>query len=215
MQQRDDLRKKLITYLQDACAMEHQLTQVLEGQVKDTADYPQIQARVQQHLEETRLHEQRMTQRLAAYNEKPSGAKSVGANLTGALLGALASGRSDSLAKTARDDYMAEHMEIAAYELLISTAELCGDQETIVSCQANLRDEVRMANWLEQHLPDTIVYSFQKEHIALSDSEIPTLRQNVMNALKQAKAGMEYETNADVAPSPIDMGSGDMPTNPL
>lgn len=213
MQQRDDLRNKLIVYLQDACAMEHQLVQVLEGQVKDTADYPQIQARVQQHLEETRLHEQRMEQRLAAYNEKPSGAKSVGASLTGNLLGALAAGRSDSLAKTARDDYMAEHMEIAAYELLIATADLCGDQETVVAAQANLRDELRMANWLEQHLPDTVVYSFQKEQIPLNESEIPTLRQSVLNSLQQARAGLEYASGMDV--NPIDVARTSTPPNPM
>lgn len=190
MRQNDNLRDKLITYLQDAHAMEHQITQVLEGQVKDTQKYPQIQARIQQHLDETRMHEQRMAERLSAYNEKPSSMKSAGTNLMGSLIGAAAGGRTDALSKAARDDYMTEHMEIAAYALLITTAQALGDTDTIRAAQANLADEVRMAAWLEQHLPDTVVYSFREDGIALEESQIPALENIVMQSLQQARSGL-------------------------
>lgn len=190
MRHNDNLRDKLITYLQDAHAMEHQIIQVLEGQVKDTEQYPQIQARIQQHLDETRMHEQRMAERLGAYSEKPSSVKSVGTNLIGSLIGAATGGRTDALSKAARDDYMTEHMEIAAYELLIATAQALGDMDTIRAAQANLADEVRMADWLEQHLPDTVVYSFREDGIALDDAQIPALRSVVAQSLRQARAGL-------------------------
>jgi ferritin-like metal-binding protein YciE len=193
MKQNNDLRDKLVTYLQDAYAMEHEIVQVLEGQVKDTEKYPQVQAGIQRHLEETRTHEQRMADRLKAYNEKPSGVKSIGSNIIGSLIGAAAGGRTDKMSKIARDDYMTEHMEIAAYELLITTAELFGDNETIFAAQANLRDELRMANWLEQHLPDTVVYSFREDGISVDDSQIPALRRVALESLQQAKSGLGYE----------------------
>ncbi len=192
----DNLRDKLITYLQDAHAMEHQIIQVLEGQVKDTEKYPQIQARIQQHLDETRMHEQRMADRLTAYNESPSTTKSVGSSLMGNLIGAAAGGRTDALSKLARDDYMTEHMEIAAYELLIATAQAFGDTETIRAAQANLGDEVRMGAWLEEHLPETVVYSFQEDGIAIDKAMIPEIQSVVMQSLQQARSGLTGSTMA-------------------
>lgn len=205
MRHNDDLHDKLITYLQDACAMERHIVQVLEGQVKDTADYPQIQSRVQQHLDETRMHEQRMEQRLTAYGEKRSAVKTLGTSLMGSLTGAAGGGRTDDLSKAARDDYATEHLEIAAYELLIATAQLCGDHETITAAKANLRDEVAMARWLEQHLPDTVIYSFKKDGIALDESQIPAVRQAALDGLQQARSGMSgmgdmSDTNQGMTP---------------
>jgi len=206
MRHNDNLRDKLITYLQDAHAMEHQITQALEAQVKDTAQYPQIQARIQQHLDETRQHEQRMAERLSVYGEKPSSVKSVGTNLIGSLIGAATGGRTDALSKSARDDYMTEHMEIAAYALLIATAQALGDTDTIRAAQANLADEIRMADWLEQHLPDTVVYSFREDGIALDESQIPVLQRVVEQSLRQARVGLEGWGGATEMPSATGLG---------
>lgn len=204
----DNLRVKLITYLQDAYAMEHQIIQMLEGQVKDTKQYPQIQARIQQHLDETRMHEQRMAERLNAYSEKPSSVKSFGANLIGNLIGTAAGGRTDALSKAARDDYMTEHMEIAAYELLIATAQIAGDTDTIRAAQANLSDEIRMADWLEQHLPDTVVYSFREDGIPVDDAQIPALQGIVWRSLQQARASLSGWSSVAGSPG---VGAANMP----
>lgn len=208
MAQNDNLRDKLITYLQDAYAMEHQIVQMLEGQVKDTQKYPQIQARIQQHLDETHTHEQRMADRLGAYNEKPSTTKSIGSNLMGSLVGAAAGGRTDALAKAARDDYMTEHLEIAAYAALIATAQAFGDGATIQAAQANLRDEVRMAHWLEQHMAEAVVYSFQEDGIAIDKTQIPTIQGVVAQSLQEARAGLLGAGSAD------SLASGAMPMPP-
>jgi hypothetical protein len=164
------------------------------------------------------MHEQRMADRLSAYNEKPSTAKSVGTNLMGSLIGAAAGGRTDALSKAARDDYMTEHMEIAAYELLIATAQAFGDSETIQAAQANLRDEMRMAQWLEQHLPDTVVYSFQEDGIALDKAQIPGIQSVVLQSLQQARAGLSgasgmggMASSADALPMPPATGLGRNP----
>ncbi|HZC05635.1 MAG TPA: DUF892 family protein [Ktedonobacterales bacterium] len=215
----DNLRDKLITYLQDAHAMEHQIVQVLEGQVKDTEKYPQIQARIQQHLDETHMHEQRMADRLASFNESPSTTKSVGTSLMGNLIGAAAGGRTDALSKAARDDYMTEHMEIAAYELLIATAQAFGDTETIQAAQANLRDEVRMADWLEQHLPETVIYSFQEDGIAIDKAAIPGIQSVVLQSLQQARAGLSggrsSMAGSNMANTMNSVGSGVAPSGTM
>lgn len=206
MAQNDNLRDKMITYLQDAYAMEHQIIQMLEGQVKDTQKYPQIQARIQQHLDETHTHEQRMADRLSAYNEKPSTTKSIGSNLMGSMVGAAAGGRTDALAKAARDDYMTEHLEIAAYGALISTAQAFGDTATIQAAQANLRDEVRMAHWLEQHIAEAVVYSFQEDGIAIDKSQIPSIQGVVTQSMQQARSGLSGMGMADNMPAATGLG---------
>lgn len=197
MAQSDDLRAKLIDWLQDAHAMEHQITQTLEGQVKDTERYPQIQSRIQQHLDETRVHEQRMADRLNAYQAKPSGMQSVGAKLIGGLMGAAGGARSDPLVKMARDDYVTEHMEIAAYGALIAAAQAYGDTETIQAARANLRDEWSMSSWLEEHLADAVLYQFQADGINLDASVAPTVQSAVMQSMRQThSAGGSTSTGA-------------------
>src|SRR3954453_19171381 len=46
----------VIAWLNDAHALELNLAQVLEHRVNDTKDHPHIQARIQQHLDQTRRH---------------------------------------------------------------------------------------------------------------------------------------------------------------
>lgn len=185
MAQSDDLRGKLVNWLQDAYAMEHHIVQTLEGQVKATAGHPDVQERVQQHLDESRQHEQRMADRLEAYEVKPSGMKSVGATVAGSLMGMAGGAHSDPLVKMARDDYMTEHMEIAAYGALIAAAQAYGDTETIQAAQANLRDEWRMSDWLERHLADAVLYQFQEDGVNVDASLTPTIQSVVAQSLLQ------------------------------
>jgi hypothetical protein len=137
-----------------------------------------------------------MEQRLAAYNKKPSGLKSALSNLMGNLQGGMSGARSDSLAMTARDDYVAEHFEIASYGLLLSTAQLFGDQETVRACQLNIQDEIRMVQWLQQRLVETGFMSLREDGI-----NIP------QGALQSAQAAVQP------ALQPLGMGNLGMPPN--
>jgi hypothetical protein len=49
-----------LAWLNDAYALERSLEQVLEHRVKDAQDHPNMQARVRQHLEETRRQAERL-----------------------------------------------------------------------------------------------------------------------------------------------------------
>lgn len=161
----NDLKDKLVTYIQDAYAIENQIVDVLEKHIDDAKGFPDIQAMISRHLEETKQHRQRMEERLSAYNEKPSAVKGAASSLMGSLLGAVSGGRTDTLAKNTRDEYVTEHMEIAAYGLLMTTAQAYGDTETIQACELNLRDEVRMASLLEQQFPRVALLSLQQDKI--------------------------------------------------
>lgn len=184
----DKLKDKLITYLQDAAAMEHQIADTLKQQVSDTKQWPEIQQRIQQHLDATNIHHQRMVDRLKAYSESPSNVKSALAAMMGNLVGATAGARSDALAKEARDDYTIEHMEIAAYELLITTAAAYGDTATVHACELNLRDEVDMARWLERNLPRTALLSFAQDGIQIPQGDSITAEQTALRLVQQARS---------------------------
>lgn len=180
------LRDKLITYLEDAYAMEHQIEEALEHQVKATQKFPDIQSRIQQHLEATKQHKMRMEERLTAYNKKPSGVKDLLSRMTGNMAGALGGSRPNSLAMTARDDYMIEHMEIGSYALLIATAQAFGDTATVQACEANLRDEIMMANWLENQLGQTAILSLQQDGITIPPEEMRNAQSAVTSAMQSA-----------------------------
>ncbi len=182
-----DLQKKLVTYIQDAYALENQIVQVLEGHVKDADKHPDVQQMIQMHLDETKQHRQRMEECLNAYGEKPSAIKSMGANMMGGLLGAVSGGRTDTLAKNARDEYVTEHMEIAAYEMLITTAAAAGDQNTIQACQMNLADEVRMAKLLEKNMPRVVLLGYQDDGIQAPSGSWSQAEQAGVSSVQQAE----------------------------
>lgn len=54
--------------------------------------------------------------------------------------------RSGSLAS-----YTFEQMEIVSYKILIAAAEHAGDRETKRVCETILKQELAMAQWLDEH----------------------------------------------------------------
>jgi ferritin-like metal-binding protein YciE len=190
MQSDSDFRDKLISYISDAYAMERQIEEQLEHQVKETQRFPDIQMRIQEHLDATKQHRERMEQRLDFYQHKPSSVKGAVSGMMGNLVGALSAARTDTLAKIARDDYMVEHLEIAAYELLIATAQAFGDTDTVRACELNLADEVRMASWLEDNLGKTAIRSLQQDGIAIDDPSVIAANDAARRALRSARLGL-------------------------
>jgi ferritin-like metal-binding protein YciE len=60
----------------------------------------------------------------------------------------------DEIVKGAMASYTFEHMEIAAYRVLIAAAEALGDAQTKSTCERILKEELSMASDLEASLPD-------------------------------------------------------------
>ena len=166
----EKLKDKLVKYIEDAYAMEHQRVQTLERHVDQAKAFPTIQQRLREHLAVTEQHKQRMEARLRTYGKSPSGLKEALSEIMGSTAGVVASARPDTLTMTARDEYVAEHMEVASYTLLITTARAYGDEETVRACELNLRDEIAMQAWLAQHLPEAALISLQQDGITIPQS---------------------------------------------
>ena len=140
-----DLHDKLVDYIQDAHAMEQNVLKMLDSMIENTDDEVTL-ALLRHHHAETEQHEARLARRLETIGEGTSGRKQAQTMIGGALKSVVDSVRGDKPAKNARDGYVTEHVEIAAYELLERLAIRAGDHETAEIARHNRADEQAMAD---------------------------------------------------------------------
>lgn len=143
----------VIAWLNDAYAMENSLIQVMENHAKDAKGHATIQAKIQDHIEQTRRHAELVKSCIERLGGHTSAIKSGLSTVTGMMQGMSTGMAKDELVKNALADYAAEHFEIACYTSLISAAHAVGDGETARICRQILDDEEKMASWLEQQIP--------------------------------------------------------------
>lgn len=146
--------KQLVAWLNDAYAMEHSLAQVLRSHAADATPHPELQARGERHLEETRRHADEVARCLAFLGEKPSAVKGMMGTVMGKVQGVATGIFGDELMKNTLSDYAMEHFEIACYRSLIAAADEAGRPEIVKICEGILKEEEAMAAWLAQRLPD-------------------------------------------------------------
>lgn len=142
--------------------METGLIPILENHANDAKDYPQIQARIQQHVAETRQHANLVQGCIERHGESISAVKTSVGSLIGTVQSVATGPFEDQLVKNALTDYASENFEVACYRALIVAAQQLGDQETVRICEQILRDDQEMASWLEQNLPLTVQLMIQE-----------------------------------------------------
>jgi len=127
----ENVKERIVRYLQDAHAAETGIDDVLDGFINDTDD-PNIKAIFQQHKVETRSQAERLEARLRALGETPSGGKGF-LNMIMAKMSELMHGAHDEYDKNTQNlikAYATEHLERGMYESLYAYASAVGDQET-------------------------------------------------------------------------------------
>lgn len=152
----------LIDWLNDAHGMETALIQILEHQIKDAKDYPQVQAKLEQHLEQTRRHAQLVKGCIENFGSHTSTVKTGMATLFGQMQALSTGPAKDEMMKNALADYAVENFEVASYTSLIRAAEELGEQQTAQVCQQILQEDQAMANWIEQNLPVLVHNTLQQ-----------------------------------------------------
>ena len=144
----EKLREKLVDYIEDAHAMEQSVSRSLDSMISTTND-PEIRSMLEHHKEETTRHEQLLRERLDALGAGTSTRKET-QTVAGALLKGIGDvARTDKPGKNARDAYVTEHMEVAAYQLLERLAVRAGDQETAEVARRNCADDEAMAQKID------------------------------------------------------------------
>lgn len=158
-----DPRETLLSWLNDAYAMEKGLVQVLENHANDVKDRPEMYRKIAEHLEKTRLHAERVRECVERLGGDVSTLKTAMGAFSGFFQGRSTGMAPDELVKNAIGDYASEHLEIASYRALIAAARALGENEVVRVCEDILRDEEDMARWLEQSLP-LVVNEFLGQH---------------------------------------------------
>lgn len=146
-------KEMLIAWLNDAHGMENALIQVLEHQIKDAKDYPQVQTKLEEHLEETRRHAQIIKNCVQMLGGKTSPVKTGIATLLGQMQAVSTGAAQDEMIKNALVDYAAESFEVASYTALVHAARVMGEQQIAEVCQQILQEDEAMARWLHQNIP--------------------------------------------------------------
>ena len=146
----DKLQQKLVDYVQDAHAMEQNVSNMLDSMISTTDD-PEIVDMLRHHKQETEEHERRLRERLDALGAGPSTTKQAGAVGTALLKGVGDMARTDKPGKNARDGFVTEHMEIASYQLLERLAKRAGDAQTAEVARQNRADEEAMAQKIDSN----------------------------------------------------------------
>jgi ferritin-like metal-binding protein YciE len=145
----DKLKDKLADYVEDAHAMEQNDLKMIDSMISTTDD-PQMKEMLEDHKRETEEHERRLRARLDALGRGTSARKQAQAVGAALLKGVGDAARGDKAGKNARDGYTAEHLEIAAYQLLERLAKKAGDTDTAEVARQNRADEEEMARRLDQ-----------------------------------------------------------------
>jgi len=138
------LEEQLHKYLSDAHALEEQALQQLRRAPGAAGDAGL--ARVfEQHLVETEGHEQAVRARLEAHAEQPSLVKDLLMRAGGLGFLLFAEAMPDTPGKLLAHAYSFEHLEEAAYELLLRVATRAGDAETAAAARRIAAEERTMA----------------------------------------------------------------------
>ncbi|PDT80027.1 DUF892 family protein [Sinorhizobium sp. BJ1] len=141
----------LQAWLRDAHAMEEQAITMLTSQSRRLENYPELKARIDRHLQETRDQAAMLERCLERLHGGSSAIKDISGKIVAIGQGLSGLFVSDEVVKGSLASYTFEHMEIASYKILIAAADYAGDQETKRICETILQQEVEMAEWLGQH----------------------------------------------------------------
>jgi ferritin-like metal-binding protein YciE len=157
----------LLDWLRDAHAMEKQSAEVLEKQAQRLEGYPDMQARIRQHVNETRGHADRVEECIQRLDGGTSFIKDATGTLAGNMAAMMNAMASDEVVKDALGDYAVESFEIACYRSLIEAANVAGDRQTAQVCQEILREEQEMAAWVAERIPDVTRMFLERDQMGV------------------------------------------------
>jgi ferritin-like metal-binding protein YciE len=154
--------EQVVKYLTDAHSIEEQALAQMKA-APDLAGDPQLADAFRTHLAETERHEQLVRDRLDALGASPSKLKDAAGYGSGKAFVLFARSQPDTTGKLVTHGLSYEHMEWAAYELLLRVARRAGDQETAAMAERIRDDEAAMAQRLEDSFDRSVEASLREQ----------------------------------------------------
>ncbi len=143
------------TGLRNQHAVENQAIELLERQVGRLESYPEMAARMRQHIEESRQQALRIEELLGQLGTSHSAVKDTVMSFMGNMAALMHAPAADEVIKNTFANFAFEHYEIASYKSLLTIAEATGHQSALTALQQSLSEEIAMARWIDEHLAET------------------------------------------------------------
>ena len=151
----DRAREIYVTGLRNQHAVENQAIELLERQIGRLENYPEMSARMRQHVEESREQARRIEELLSGLGSSHSGLKDTAMSLVGNLLAIGHTPAGDEVIKNTMANFAFEHYEIAAYKSLLTLADAVGHAPAKAALTTSLKEEEAMALWIDSHIAAT------------------------------------------------------------
>jgi len=156
-------RLVLVSGLRNQHAVERQALELMNRQVERLEHYPDIEARMRQHVRETEVQRDRIEEILADLNESTSSLKDAAMMLAGNAAAVFHAPAKDEILKNTFANFAFENFEIASYKSLITTAEAADSAKHLPLLQASLAEEQAMAQWIDDHVRETTLAYIARE----------------------------------------------------
>jgi ferritin-like metal-binding protein YciE len=158
------IEEKLVEYIDDAYAMEHNVLQMLDGMIGTTKD-PQMKRSLERHKKQTEKQAERLEECLREHGASPSGVKQAGGIMAALMKSVVDMARGDKAGRNARDGYATEHMEIASYQLLERGAPPAGGHHHAARARQNREEEEAMARSIDSKWNKIVDLSLEEEGV--------------------------------------------------
>jgi ferritin-like metal-binding protein YciE len=165
------LDDQLTKYLTDVHSIEVQALAQMEAAPKIAGD-ERLAAVFREHLAETQQHERLVREQLERRGADTSTLKDLAGRVGGWAMIAFARLNPDTPGKLTAHAFSYEHMEVAAYELLLRVAERAGDQAVVDMARRIGAEERAMAERLAAHFDDAVDASLREKDAADIQSEL-------------------------------------------
>ncbi len=159
-----DMRETVVTWLKDAHAMESAAVSNLEKNVDRFSEYPQIQTRLREDLEQTKGHVREIEQCLDRMGADRSALKDLGMKFAGAMQPYMTAMSSDEPVKHLLAAHAYEHFEMASYKSLAVAAEQIGEPQIREMAERSMTQKRMMADWLGEQLPGVTKEYLSRKH---------------------------------------------------
>lgn len=158
-------RDLFATGLKNAHAMENQALSIMKPQLQRIENYPEVAAKLEEHIRETEGQISRLEEILVSLAEDRSAWKDLALSLTGSMAAISHTVAPDEILKNSFANYAFENFEIAAYKSLITLAEYADLAALAKPLRANLEEELVMARWLDENIAAlTTKFAALKQH---------------------------------------------------
>jgi ferritin-like metal-binding protein YciE len=158
-------RDLFVTGLKNAHAMENQALSIMKPQLHRIENYPEVAAKLEQHIRETENQIVRLEEVLDNLAADKSTLKDLALSFTGSMAAIGHTVAPDEILKNSFANFAFENFEIAAYKSLITLAEYADLPALATPLKANLDEELAMARWLDDNIAAvTTKFAALKQH---------------------------------------------------